>query len=242
MQKRKLLEGALRTATVLTLVLRLKAGEWWDICLCALALGLYGLPELVERRFGVVLPGAMRCLILGFVFASEILGEIFGWYQAVVWWDLALHTISGFFVCAVGWFLAERDGADGSGWRRGMAALCFSVTVGVVWEFFEWTADWLLGLDMQKDTVIHAIRSVRLAPAARGKALGYDGIREVLVVCADGRSHALKLGGYLDVGLNDTMGDLLVNFLGALAFAGLAQNPGRVGDWLKRNLVPRQDS
>ena len=90
------------------------------------------------------------------------------------------------------------------------------MTIGVLWEFFEFGMDWVFGLDMQKDTVLGGIASVLLDPEGLQRPFRIDGIQTVVVYGQD-----LGLGGYLDIGLVDTMEDLLVNFIGALAFSAI---------------------
>ena len=86
------------------------------------------------------------------------------------------------------------------------------MTVGVLWEFFECAMDQFFFLDMQKDTVIPAISSVLLDPAGGNHPQLINGIRDVIIVYGDGTQQALGVGGYLDIGLLDTMEDLFVNF------------------------------
>ena len=88
------------------------------------------------------------------------------------------------------------------------------MTIGVVWEFFEFGMDQLAGFDMQKDTVIHVIRSVTLDPERHNVPYEISGITETVV-----NGQELGLGGYLDIGLIDTMQDLIVNFIGAFVFS-----------------------
>ena len=107
-----------------------------------------------------------------------------------------------------------------------LVAFSFSMTIGVLWEFFEYSADHLLHVDMQKDTVIHEVISVTLDPTQSNTPIMIDGIESVVV-----NGEELGLGGYLDIGLNDTMGDLFVNFIGAFVFSTLGyfyvKNRGR---------------
>ena len=89
-------------------------------------------------------------------------------------------------------------------------AFCFSMTVGVMWEFFEFSMDWFFGMDMQKDWIVHEINSVMFNP---------DGLNVVEHVKIDslivnGEDWIAKYGGYIDIGLIDTMKDLIVNFIG----------------------------
>ena len=100
-----------------------------------------------------------------------------------------------------------------------IVAFCFSMTVGVIWEFFECTMDQLFLLDMQKDSVVNTIGSVMLDPTGGNNPGVIRNITDVIVVQSDGTQTALGLGGYLDIGLLDTMEDLFVNFIGALTFS-----------------------
>ena len=88
-----------------------------------------------------------------------------------------------------------------------------------MWEFFEYGVDCFLGLDMQKDMVIKNIGSVMLDPTNSNKVIAVRDIADVVVVHGDGAQQALSVGGYLDVGLHDTMKDLIVNFIGAVVFS-----------------------
>ena len=136
-----------------------------------------------------------------------------------------LHTLNGFLCAAIGFALvdllnrSDRFSFKLSPAYLALVAFCFSMTVGVLWEFFEYTGDMFLGFDMQKDTVIHTIRTVELDPTRSNKVVALKDITDVILVHGDGTQTALGLGGYLDVGLNDTMKDLMVNFVGAVVFS-----------------------
>ena len=93
------------------------------------------------------------------------------------------------------------------------------MTVGVLWEFFEYTGDCVMGWDMQKDTIVNSIHTVELDTTRSNKVVTIDDIADVIIVHSDGSQEALGLGGYLDIGIHDTMKDLLVNFIGAIIFS-----------------------
>ncbi len=93
------------------------------------------------------------------------------------------------------------------------------MTMGVLWEFFEFGADRLLLLDMQKDTVLSQISTVDLDPTLSNTPVVISGIEDVVLQLSDGSTYALGLGGYLDIGIYDTMADLFVNFVGAVVFS-----------------------
>ena len=115
------------------------------------------------------------------------------------------------------------------------------MTIGVLWEFFEFAMDrWML-FDMQKDTVINTISTVSLDPAGGTAAVAVKGIQEVILVLEDGTQMPLGLGGYLDVGIIDTMKDLFVNFIGAVVFSaiGFLYVKGRGKGGFARRFIPR---
>ena len=93
------------------------------------------------------------------------------------------------------------------------------MTIGVLWEFFECVMDQLFYLDMQKDTIIREIGSINLDPTGGNTPIRLRDITDVIVVQGSGAQTSLGLGGYLDIGLLDTMEDLFVNFVGAFVFS-----------------------
>ena len=215
----------LRLLVILTLVRAAFRRDFESVFLCGLTLVLMILPSVLTKRLEVELPGTLEIIILLFIFAAEILGEINSFYIRVPNWDTMLHTLNGFLCAAIGFALvdllnrSDRFSFKLSPLYLAIAAFCFSMTVGVLWEFFEYYSDLLLGFDMQKDTVIHAIHTVELDPTRSNKVVAIRDIADVIVVHSDGTQQALGLGGYLDVGIHDTMKDLLVNFIGAVVFS-----------------------
>ena len=196
-----------------------------NVLLCVLTLLLFMLPSMFERRLRIDLPDTLEIVILLFIYAAEILGEIREFYIAFPYWDTMLHTLNGFLCAAIGFALVdilnrtERVVMRLSPFFMAVVAFCFSMTVGVLWEFFEFSMDMLFHLDMQKDTVLQAISSVALDPAGGNRPVLIEGIRDTLLVLADGSTVSLGLGGYLDIGIVDTMQDLFVNFIGAVVFS-----------------------
>ncbi len=217
----------LRILVLLTMVHQLMVGHYDNVFLCLLTLVLFLMPSFLERKLKVELPNALEIVILCFIFAGAILGEISQFYVLVPHWDTWLHTINGFLFAAVGFAIVnifnedKRIAMQLSPLSVALVAFCFSMTIGVLWEFFEWGADLLLGLDMQKDMVLSDISSVMLHPEGKNETVTLEGIRDVIVILEDGTQVTLGLGGYLDVGLMDTMKDLLVNLIGAVVFSFL---------------------
>lgn len=210
----------LRLIVVAELVLSILRGEYESAFICLLVLILFILPFFIQQNFGIQLPTTLEIIILLFIFAAEILGELEGYFITYPNWDTMLHTTTGFLCAATGFALIDilnrnsRIKFQLSPIYVALAAFCFSMTVGVLWEFFEFGMDRLFHLDMQKDTVVQSITSVMLDPTNSNTPVTIDGIHSVAV-----NGNDLGFDGYLDIGLYDTMEDLFVNFIGAVTFS-----------------------
>lgn len=233
----------LRIIVIVMLILQLLNRNYENVFLCALTLVLLIMPSLVQITFKVELPTTLEIFIPVFIFAAEILGEISEFYLVFPFWDTVLHTINGFLAAAIGFSMvdllnrSEKIVFNLSPLFMAIVAFCFSMTIGVVWEFFEFVMDQIIGYDMQKDTVIHVIRSVTLDPAGHNVPYVIDNITETAV-----NGQELGLGGYLDIGLIDTMQDLIVNFIGAFIFSVIGffyvKNRGKGG--FANRFIPRR--
>lgn len=210
----------LRLIVVAELVLSILRGEYESAFICLLVLILFILPFFIQQNFGIQLPTTLEIIILLFIFAAEILGELEGYFITYPGWDTMLHTTTGFLCAATGFALIDILNRNSrikfhlSPIYVALAAFCFSMTVGVLWEFFEFGMDRLFHLDMQKDTVVQSITSVMLDPTNSNTPITIDGIHSVAV-----NGNDLGFDGYLDIGLYDTMEDLFVNFIGAVTFS-----------------------
>ena len=215
----------LRLSVIVMLVLQFFNRNYENMLLCVLTLVLFMLPSALERRLNIDLPDTLEIIILLFIYAAEILGEIQSFYITFPYWDTMLHTMNGFLCAAIGFALVdllnrhERISLSLSPFYMAIVAFCFSMTVGVVWEFFEFFMDHVFLLDMQKDTILNTISTVNLDPNHGTQAVIIQDIQDVILVLEDGTHRALGLGGYLDVGIVDTMQDLFVNFIGAVVFS-----------------------
>lgn len=237
---------ALRAAVILVMIAQFFNRNFENVFLCALTLILFILPTVLERKLEVDLPDTLEIIILLFIFAAEVLGEISAYYTTYPYWDTMLHTLNGFLCAAVGFCLvdlfdrSERFSLTLSPVFMAIVAFCFSMTIGVLWEFFECSMDRIFLFDMQKDTVVTAISSVMLDPAGGNHAVVIKNISDVIVI-ADGKEIPLGVGGYLDVGIYDTMEDLFVNFIGAAVFSviGYFYVKGRGQGKFARRFIPK---
>ena len=218
----------LRTIVILILIRSIIAGNWDNAVICVYVLLLYVLPQFVENRMRIEIPSVLEIIIFVFVFLAEVLGEMQSYFLKYQHWDTILHTTAGFLLAAVGFSLvnllnkSERVRFSVSPAYLAVVAFCFSMTMGVLWEFFEFGADRLLLLDMQKDTVLTQISTVDLDPTLSNTPVVISGITDVVLKLSDGTDYALGLGGYLGIGIYDTMEDLFVNFIGAVVFSVIA--------------------
>lgn len=207
-------------------------GNYENCFTCILTLILFLIPSFVDRTLKITLPHTLEVIIVLFIFCAEILGEIRAFYLKIPWWDTMLHAMNGFLMAAVGVSMvdifnrSELFKFELSPFFVALVAFCFSMTIGVLWEFFEFSMDVLTLTDMQKDTVVNTIATVDLNAAKQNVPIVIRGIEDVMVTGgqmtvngAPMESYTFGLGGYLDIGIFDTMKDLIVNFVGAVTFS-----------------------
>ena len=212
----------LAATVLLLLVYSAISGEWGRAFTGAMTLTLLCIPPLAERGFSLRLPTALEVLAYVFVFCAGVLGETFDYYQRYPAFDSLLHTANGFMFAAFGFCLFElfegkkRQFQHPSAGFLSFTAFCFSATVGVAWEILEFTADRVLHTDMQKDSILHRICTVKLTGGE------VEQIRDIVatrIYTASGET--VEIAGYLDVGLFDTVEDLFVNLIGAAIFCAI---------------------
>ena len=156
----------LRALVIVALVRQIMRGSYESAFFCILTLLLLYAPSWIQVKLHIELPPALEITILCFIFAAEILGEVNAFYVVIPGWDTMLHTLNGFLAAAVGFSMVlllnddERLTFDLSPFFLALVAFCFSMTIGVLWEFFEFGMDFFFHTDMQKDTIIHNLYTV----------------------------------------------------------------------------------
>jgi len=217
----------LRFIVILVLVREVFINEWANVFLCILTLVSFTIPAILDKRLNIKLPNALEYSILLFIFSSAILGEIVNFYGVFKFWDSLLHIVNGFLCAAIGFSLVDILNRNKRFLFKmtpifvSLVAFCFSMTIGILWEFFEFGADNIFKTDMQKDTVVSSISSVYLEPSGKNIPIIIDNISHTVIYNTDKDGNVYETtieGGYLDIGLIDTMKDLMVNFIGALIF------------------------
>lgn len=214
----------IRGIIICVMIRQAMLADWHNVFLCGLSLVLLFIPFFLRTTFKINLPSVLEIAVFVFVFAAEILGEIANFYGHIPIWDTMLHTVTGFLAAAVGFGMIDLLNTHSK--RINMTPLfvalvsfCFSMTVGVLWEFGEYSVDRLLGFDTQKDRIITEISSVALHPEGENEEVKIDNISYTILFDEEGNELARIDGGYLDIGIRDTMKDMLVNMVGAVVFS-----------------------
>lgn len=214
----------LRTFVIITMVLSFFRGDYSSVFLCILTLILFLIPFWINNKLNIDIPNVLEIIIFLFIFSAEILGEINNFYAHIPNWDTILHTLNGFLCAAIGLSLIDLLNKNSKSIHLSplyvaIASFCFSMTIGVCWEFFEYGADKILNTDMQKDELITSISSVEFDPFQENKAKMIKGISKTILYDENNEELITIEDGYLDIGLNDTMEDLWVNFIGASIYS-----------------------
>lgn len=247
-RKRKItLYVILRILVIISMVAQGIRGNWNNVFLCVLTLILFTLPGLISEKFNIELPSTLESIVYLFIFSSEILGEIQNFYGLFTHWDTMLHTLNGFLCAAVGFSLVdilnnrEEFHISMTPAFVALVAFTFSMTTGVMWEFGEFAVDRYLQKDMQKDRIVQQISSVKLNPYNLNEPVTIENINRIEIFSNDGKEMYVIEGGYLEVGLIDTIKDLFVNFIGALVFSiiGYMYIKNREGYRIVEIFIPR---
>ncbi len=225
--KRKIIHVVLSVLVILVMIRQFFMGNYSNVFTCILTILLFTIPTFVDHRLNIKMPILLEVIILFFIFAAEIMGEIQSFYTIIPLWDTILHTINGFIMAAIGFAMIDilnqspRIHITMSPWFVAFVTFCFSMTIGVLWEFFEYGMDRIFLTDMQKDWMVHDIASVLLNPSGLNDPITIkDVTRTVISGTIDGVPRDWVIdGSYLDVGLIDTMKDLIVNCIGAIVFS-----------------------
>ncbi|MBE6985318.1 MAG: DUF2238 domain-containing protein [Ruminococcaceae bacterium] len=180
--------------------------------LALLTMLLLCIPMLVERYMNchICLPVYLFLMVYAM---GSLLGDGYDLYHLTKWWDKFMHLSSGVLFAMFGAFLMHRmsNGIQQPILLKALFAVLFSVAIAAIWEIFEYAADMIFHADMQNDTLIHEINSYLIGPK-----MGQIGhIEQINSVQINGQ----MMQGYIDIGLIDTMRDMIIETLGAVVYA-----------------------
>ncbi len=213
----------LRLLVILSMIFQIILGNISNVLMCILALVLFTLPTIISEKFKIGIPSLLEGIIYLFIYSTAILGEINNFYGRIPFWDTILHTLNGFLCAGIGFSLVDLLNQNSKRIKLSplyiaIVAFCFSMTIGILWEFFEFSADYLTKTDMQKDRIVREISSVMLNKDNENVPIKVKDIEKTEIYSKDGTVTTIE-NGYLDIGLIDTMKDLFVNFIGAVVFS-----------------------
>ena len=212
----------LRVLIVVVMIRSIFIGNYEGVFTCILTLLLLLIPSFLKGALRISIPPLFESIIYLFIFSANILGELAHFYAHIPIWDTMLHTLNGFLFAAVGYSTVDLLNRSSKKIKLSplyltLVAFCVSMTIGVLWEFFECGMDLFFGTDMQKDFIVDTIRSTKLDPTNNQNVIVVKDIVNTTITTRSGEVTTID-GGYLDIGILDTMKDLFVNFIGAIVF------------------------
>ena len=172
----------------------------------------------IKFKCGSLFVGAVLFLALG-----GLSGSCFNLYTIFSFFDTILHGLSGVLFACVGFALSVRFFGNSGGIKKFFGhivfALCFSLAIAVLWEIFEYVCTLLVGADMMEDTFVNKINSYLLA-GSHSETVTIDGITKTVIYYGNGKTYTIN--GYLDLGLIDTLSDMIICTVGAIIFVFVA--------------------
>lgn len=195
-----------------TIYVALTSNELFSYFYCIATVAFVALPLIMTLLFHWKMNVFFYILFTLYTF-GPLLGAVYNFYYFTSWWDILLHMLAGTVFAVVGAQFAHALNKNNptSYLFAAVFGVLVSVGIAVVWEFFEYGCDVLLNSDMQADTIIQTIHTK--INRTDGLADVYDNITETVV-----NGQSLGINGYLDIGLIDTMHDMIIETVGALIF------------------------
>ena len=195
-----------------TIYVAMTSNELFSYFYCLATVAFVALPLVMSVLFRWKM-NLFFYLLFTFYTVGPLLGAVYNFYYLTTWWDVLLHLLAGTVFAVVGgqFAYALNRNRETSYLFAALFGVLLSISIAVVWEIFEYSSDVFLHSDMQADTVIHSIFTK--INRADGLADAYEGITETVV-----NGQSLGINGYLDIGLIDTMHDMIIETVGALIF------------------------
>ncbi len=165
-------------------------------------------------KFGTPLLSMILFIILG----GMILGPSLDFYFKFPHWDTLLHGLSGFVFACFGFAFAEKfikSNQSNAFYVYLIAGFLISISIAALWEMFEYMGTFFMGLDMQEDQVINSFNSYYFS-GSHSEVFTVDNITKTIIYY--GNNEYLIVDGYLDIGLYDTLNDILICLGGNVLF------------------------
>lgn len=202
--------------TLISSIISLVNKDYRNSIIAIITVIIISIPYLLERKRKLKFSHIFKILIYLFIFSNSILGEVYHFYIDYKYWDFILHMAGGFIFTSIGLSLICKYKINFL--IVLILTLSFSMTVSLTWEFVEYTSDKIFYTDTQKDTLIKDIASVSIDNVKNYKEEKVLEIEETILYGKNKKVLKVIKGGYLDIGLSDTMSDFFANFLGVFIF------------------------
>jgi len=197
-----------------------------NILICILTLILFLIPSVVSIKLKLLFPPMSEIIIYILIFSAQILGEVLGFYVRIEIFDTILHLLYGFVMTLIGFSLINIFYKSGKIKFKNsykyflLFGFCYGMTSGISWEMLEYSVDKIFNQDMQDDTIITEISSIKFNKNNDTKPKTIE--IESLIV--NGEDYMKEYNGYIDIGLNDTMKDIIFNLIGGIIFLIMGYN------------------
>ena len=187
--------------------------------LCLSSMLLLFAPTLLERLFRVHIRPGMKKVLMIYAVAGPVGGNVYQLYFTIPFWDKILHILCGVLFAMLGYSLPDllEPEHEHSSASRCISAVCVAMTIGVLWEIYEYCGAACVGVDMQNDTGISGCSAYLLSDTVGERGA----VSEISSVVVNGQE--LGVGGYIDIGLRDTMLDLIMCLFGSIGVCCVAK-------------------
>jgi hypothetical protein len=148
----------IRTLLIGAALFAVYEASWISLFVAIVTFVLTFAPQMFEQYYQVRVPVSFTSAIIVFTYATLFLGEVGDFYERYWWWDVALHAGAAIGLGLMGFvfifILFKGDKYAAPPWAMAWFAFCFALSLGVIWEYFEFGMDQIFGTNMQKSGLI----------------------------------------------------------------------------------------
>ena len=195
----------LKVVVILNLLYTLINLEWTATFVCLLTIIFLFISDFIKRKlcYGDV----FKLLIYIFLIFSLVGGEVYYLYVRISYFDVIMHIFSSFIISGLVFYLIKYYKCNICNKLITLFVFSVAMMTAAMWELTEFSIDRIFNVDMQKDTVINEVNSVMLTSDGRG--VGHVMVDKM-------RLGNIVFEGYLDIGLYDTMYDIVCAGIGSI--------------------------
>lgn len=156
----RILTTIFRILLILAIITSFFTKHWMNLFTSIVTLSLTYVTQVVNKHTPIKVIHEINIIAMVFLFAANFLGEIFEFYYIFWWWDIFLHALSGVFLGFAGFIVvfmlngSPKIGVRLSPFFIAIFSFCFAVSLGVIWEIYEFVMDNFFGMNMQKSGLV----------------------------------------------------------------------------------------